>query len=310
MPRCLAIAAAQMGPIARDESRSQVVGRMLTLLRDAHARGGELVLFPECAMTAFFPHWWHEDETELDSWYETELPSAVTQPLFDEAARLGIGFCLGYAELAVEAGVKQRFNSSVLVGRDGKIIGKYRKMHLPGHADHRPGNPFQNLEKRYFEPGDLGFPVWDAFGGRIGMLICNDRRWPEAYRMLGLQGVEAVLIGYNTPRHYPEYPDTDRLADFHHLLSLQAGAYQNGTWVIAAAKAGVEEGVEQIGSSAIVAPSGEVVARSKTLGDELVLHRCDLDLCRTYKEGVFHPRNRRPEHYGAITALPSAALPS
>jgi hypothetical protein len=301
MPRCLTIAAAQMGPVARDESRALVVERLFELLRDSHARGAELVLFPECALTAFFPHWWHEDETELDSWYETEMPSAVTKPLFDEAARLRIGFCLGYAELVVEAGVKRRFNSAVLVGPDGQVVGKYRKMHLPGHADHRPGNPFQNLEKRYFEPGDLGFPVWDAYGGRVAMLICNDRRWPEAYRVLGLQGVEAVLIGYNTPRHYPEYPDTDRLADFHHLLSLQAGAYQNGTWVAAAAKSGVEEGVEQIGSSAIVAPSGEVVARSTTLGDERVLHRCDLDVCRTYKEGVFHPRNRRPEHYGGIS---------
>ncbi|MBI5760984.1 MAG: N-carbamoyl-D-amino-acid hydrolase [Planctomycetales bacterium] len=302
MPRPVTIAAAQMGPIRRDESRPHVVGRLLALLREAHARGGELVLFPECALTAFFGHWWIDDEAERDAWYESEMPSPVTQPLFDEAARLRIGFCLGYAELAVEAGAKRRFNSSVLVGRDGTIIGKYRKMHLPGHADHRPENPFQNLEKRYFQPGDLGFPVWDAFGGRVGMLICNDRRWPEAYRMLGLQGVEAVLIGYNTPRHYPEYPDTDRLADFHHLLSLQAGAYQNGTWVIAAAKAGIEEGVEQIGSSAIVAPSGEVIARSSTLGDELIIHRCDLDLCRTIKQGVFHPRNRRPEHYGLITA--------
>ena len=92
------------------------------------------------------------------------------------------------------------------------------------------------------------------------MLVCNDRRWPEAWRCVGLAGAEFVLVGYNTPRHYPEHPETDRLADFHHLLSLQAGAYQNGLWVVAAAKAGTECGVEQIGSSAVVAVTAGLLA--------------------------------------------------
>ena len=75
---------------------------------------------------------------------------------------------------------------------DGRIVGKYRKVHLPGHADHREGIPFQHLEKRYFEVGNLGFPVWRAFDTIVGMMICNDRRWPEAYRVMGLQGVELI----------------------------------------------------------------------------------------------------------------------
>lgn len=301
MSRILTIAAAQMGPITRAESRAQVLERLIELLRQAKRCDGDLVVFTECALTPFFPHWWIEDQAEIDAYFETSMPGPQTQPLFDEAARLQIGFCLGYAELAGEGEQARRFNASVLVERDGRIVGHYRKVHLPGHADHRPSNPFQNLERRFFEPGDLGFPVFEAFGGKIGMLICNDRRWPECYRCLGLQGCEVVLLGFNTPRHYPEYPDTDRLADFHHQLSLQAGAYQNGMWVVATAKAGVEEGVEQIGGSMIVAPSGEVAARSTTLSDELVIHRCDLDACRTYKEGVFPARSRRVEHYGLLT---------
>ncbi|MEK6260033.1 MAG: N-carbamoyl-D-amino-acid hydrolase [Planctomycetota bacterium] len=300
MSRFLTIAAAQLGPIPRAASRREVVPRLIDLLRQASERGCQLVVFPECALTPFFPHWWIEDQAEIDSYFERSLPGPDTQPLFDEAARLGIGFCLGYAELTTDGDRARRFNSTVLVGRDGRIVGHYRKVHLPGHRDHRPGNPFQNLERCYFEPGDLGFPVWSAFGGRVGMLICNDRRWPESYRMLGLQGCELVLMGYNTPRHYPEYPETDRLADFHHRLSLQAGAYQNGMWVVAAAKAGAEEGVEQIGGSMLVTPSGEVVAESSTLSDELIVHQCDLDACRTYKQGVFPPRNRRVEHYGLL----------
>ena len=100
------------------------------------------------------------------------------------------------------------------------------------------GAPFQHLEKRYFEVGPDGFQVWRAFGGVVGMAICNDRRWPEAYRVLGLQGAELVLIGYNTPVHNPPAPEHDRLGDFHNHLVMQSGAYQNGTWVVGCREGG------------------------------------------------------------------------
>ena len=193
MTRTVTIAAAQLGPIARIENRASVVGRLIELMREAKSMGAEVVAYPEAALTAFFPHWWTEDEAEIDSWFEREMPGPDTIALFDEARRLGIGFHLGYCELDQTAGRKRRFNSAILVGSDGAIIGKYRKIHLPGHSEHRPGTPFQNLEKRYFEVGDLGFGAWRAYGGVAGMIICNDRRWPEAYRVLGLQGVEMVF---------------------------------------------------------------------------------------------------------------------
>ena len=160
-------------------------------------------------------------------------------------------------------------------------------MHLPGHDQHEPWRAFQHLEKRYFEVGPDGFQVWRAFGGVVGMAICNDRRWPEAYRVLGLQGAELVLIGYNTPVHNPPAPEHDRLGDFHNHLVMQSGAYQNGTWVVGVAKAGDEEGVPMIGGSAIIAPSGEIAALCTTLGDEVAVARCDLSLCDSYKTTVF-----------------------
>ena len=73
-------------------------------------------------------------------------------------------------------------------------------MHLPGHDEHEPWRAFQHLEKRYFEVGPEGFQVWRAFGGVVGMVICNDRRWPEAYRVLGLQGVGARCSSDTTRR--------------------------------------------------------------------------------------------------------------
>lgn len=300
MTRTITVAAAQSGPVERRAERSETVERLIGQMRAASGAGCDLIVFTECALTAFFPHWWIDDERELDHWFERAMPGPETQPLFDEARRLGIGFSLGYAELATVDGRARRFNTSILVGPDGDIIGKHRKIHLPGHVEHRPGNPFQNLEKRYFDVGDLGFRTWDAFGGTLGMSICNDRRWPESYRVLGLRGAEMILIGYNTPDNIPEYPELDRLVGFHHELCMQAGANQNGAWVVAVGKAGVEEGVSQIGSSSIIAPTGEIVARSTTLGDELVIHECDLDEAVRARAFLGLERNRRPEFYGSI----------
>lgn len=303
MSRYLTIAAAQSGPIPKSHGRADVVHRLIHQLRDAKDRGCDLVVFTEVALTAFFPHWHSTDEKEIEAWFETSMPGPTTQPLFDEAARLGIGFHLGYAEQIVENGQRHRYNTSIFVGKDGRIIGKYRKVHLPGWDCYQPGQPFQNLEKYYFEVGNLGFPVWRCFGGILGMMICNDRRWPESYRALALQGAEMIVLGYNTPAHNPANPESDHLAGFHNHLCMQAGAYQNACWVVGVAKAGNEEGVSQLGQSCIIAPTGEIVAQTTTLGDELIAFRCDLDLAKKYKESVFDfAAHRRVEHYQRITA--------
>ena len=310
MARVITIGAAQLGPIARQESRGLVVKRLLDLLGQAQGRGCDLVVFPELALTTFFPRWWMEDQAEIDAFFEREMPGPETRPLFDEAARLGMAFCLGYAELIQEGGALRRYNTSILVDRAGCIVGKYRKVHLPGHGEHEPWRPFQHLEKRYFDVGDLGFPVWRTLGGVLGMCICNDRRWPETYRVMALQGVEMIRLGYNTPVHNPPAPEHDALGPFHNHLVMQAGAYQNATWVVGVAKCGREEGCDLIGQSAIIAPSGEIVAQAATLGDELVTARCNLDLTRSYKETIFNfARHRRPEHYRLIVDRAGAEPP-
>lgn len=301
MARIVTVGIAQMGPIPLAQPRREVVGRLVAMLEQGARAGCDLVVFTEAALTAFFPHWLITDEAELDGFFETAMPNPSVQALFDAAAKLGVGFHLGYAELDRSEGRKRRFNTAVLVGKDGGIIGKYRKVHLPGFAEPDAGRPFQNLEKRYFEVGNLGFPVWEAFGGRIGMMVCNDRRWPESYRVMGLQGVELIVLGYNTPAHDPALEESDDLGLFHNQLVMQAGAYQNACFVAGVAKAGVEEGVDQIGGSCIIAPSGEIMARCVSLGDELQVARCDLDLAQRYKASLFNfARHRRPESYGLI----------
>jgi predicted amidohydrolase len=297
--RIVTVGAAQLGAVQRDHSREDVVERLIVLLRQGHEHGCDLVVFPELALTTFFPRWWVDPIADADHWYETAMPSPATQPLFDEAVRLGVGFHLGYAELTPDG---RRFNTAILVGRDGSVIGRYRKVHIPGHDEHEPWRRFQHLERYYFEEGPDGFGVWRAFGGVMGMMICNDRRWPESYRVMGLQGVEMILCGYNTPLHYAPDPTQDILQGFHNALVMQAGAYQNGTWVVGVAKGGVEEGVDSLAQSCIVAPSGQIVAQAYTTGDELVVARCDLEWCHRYKGTLFDfERYRRPEAYTVIT---------
>ena len=302
------VGAAQLGPIARRETRRDVVDRLFALLRQAASVGVELVVYPELALTTFFPRWYIEDEDdlELDDFYEREMPGPETKRLFDEAKRLGVGFCLGYAELTPDG---HRYNTQVLVERDGRVVGKYRKVHLPGHREHEPWRPFQHLERRYFEPGDE-FPTWEAFGGVVGMAICNDRRWPETYRCLALGGAELILIGYNTPTHYAPDPSQDALQSFHNHLVMQAGAYQNGCFVVGVAKGGNEEGVELLAESCIIAPTGRVIALTAHTGDELAVADIDLNLCRNYKETLFQfERYRRPEVYTAVTSRRGPVVP-
>lgn len=306
MSRIVTVGAAQMGPIQRNHTRSEAVDRLIALLENGARSGCDLVVFPELALTTFFPRWFVDDISQADHWYERDMPSRETQPLFDAARKLKVGFSLGYAELTEDG---RRFNTQILVERDGTIVGRYHKVHIPGHEHHEPDRPFQHAERYYFEPGPEGFGVWRAFGGRVGMMICNDRRWPESYRVMGLKGVELILCGYNTPIHYVPDPSQDILQGFHNSLVMQAGAYQNGTWVVGVAKGGVEEGVDSLGQSAIIAPSGQIVAQAYTTGDELLVAHCDLDWCQRYKNTLFDfDRYRRPEVYGPITAQRGVVL--
>ncbi len=311
MPRRLTVGAAQMGPIARDESKSEVVARLVALLHEAKNQQVDLLVYPELALTTFFPRWFVEDVSEFDHFYHREMPDADTKPLFEEAKHLGIGFALGYAEIAVDGGgVEHRYNTYLLVDGDGGAVGKFRKVHIPGHAQYEPWRQFQHAERHYFEPGPAGFGAWRAFGGIVGMAICNDRRWPETYRVLGLQGAELILIGYNTPLYYAPDPTQNALAGFHNHLVMQAGAYQNGAFVVGVAKGGIEEGVESLSQSVIIAPSGQIIAQAVTLGDEVVSAAVDLDFCGTYKKTLFDfGYYRMTEAYGLITERRGAEPP-
>jgi predicted amidohydrolase len=314
MSRILTVAAAQLGPIQLAEGREVAVARMVRLMERAHARGVELVVFPELALTTFFPRHYLEDRAEADRWFESAMPSNATAPLFEAARKHGISFHLGYAERTPEG---HHYNTAILVSPGGDVLLKYRKVHLPGHAELDPKRAVQHLEKRYFEVGNLGFPVINAPAGglpgvNMGMMICNDRRWPEAWRVLGLQSVELVMCGYNTPslNQAAQGFEAPHLRVFHSHLSVQAGAYQNATFAVATAKAGTEDGNELFGHSIIVNPQGEIMAQATSWDDELITADCDLDMCQLGRTTIFaFDKHRRPEAYGRIIEQVGAVAP-
>lgn len=300
MTRHLTLAVCQTGPVPRTASRTETVGRLVYLLERAASQGAQLAVFPELALTTFFPRWAIDDEREIAEFFETEMPGPQTRLVYQAAQRLRIGFAIGYAEQVRDGTHVRRFNTMDLVGADGRMLGRYRKVHVPGSAAAVAGVT-THLERRYFEPGDLGFPVFNFDGIRVGLAVCNDRRWPETYRMLCLNGAQVVLIGYNTPAVLEEAPELAHLRMFHNHLPMQAGAYQNTLWIAAAAKAGTEDGQALIGGSCIIAPTGELAALATSLGDEVIVHRIDLgliDVCRrvNFDFGLY----RRPDQYGLI----------
>ncbi|CAK3784654.1 N-carbamoyl-D-amino acid hydrolase [Lecanosticta acicola] len=317
MSRKLTLAAAQMGATHLTSSRSETLQRMLKLLQEAASQDAHILLFPEIAFTTFFPRHLINDQTELDSFFEQGdiTTSPQTAPLFQKARELNIDIVVGFAELCPN---NDRFNSCIYYhAQSGSILSKYRKIHLPGDFEPFPDPEATNqLEKRYFKPGDLGFEAFrvpDLEGEPIvGMLICNDRRWPEAWRCLGLQGVQVVFCGYNTagyapelwgsdPSQTPEAAEEDAL--FQHKLVMQSNSYMNSTFSVCAARCGFDDGrYNLIAGSCIIDPNGRIVAEAKTKEDEIVVAEVDLDRCEPGKKRTFDfERHRRVEHYSRIT---------
>jgi predicted amidohydrolase len=177
------------------------------------------------------------------------------------------------------------------VGDSGEVVGTYRKVHIPGTVEpNGEGNDI--LEKRYFTPGDLGFPVVDTGKARVGVQICYDRRFPESFRALGVNGAEIICTPYNTPAFDGDVEKGVDASD----MCIRSAAYYNGCFAIGVGKGGVENGVRFIGGSFIAGPSGEVLARAASDGDELVAATVDLEEITTPRKTA----DRRPAEYAVL----------
>jgi len=333
MPRIVKVAAAQVGPVNLTSTKEETLKRLLTLFHTAASQGAQLVVFPELTLTTFFARHLVPHGEELDKFFEKGdvADSTLLRPLFEAAQEKKVDFYLGYAELTSDG---KHFNSSFYYSATlGKIISRYRKVHLPGTFEpFTKPDAVNQLEKRYFLPGDIPFKAFRAPGlikgavkkgqstsestiGKgdpiLGQLICNDRRWSEPWRVYGLQGMELMLIGYNTTSHSPELwgsrkpmtlEEEYKEVMFHHKLVMQYNSYGNSCFSVCAARAGADDGVwGMIGGSCVIDPQGHIIAEAKTDDDEVVVAEIDLDDCRQGKEKIFDfDRHRRTEHYGLI----------
>ena len=280
MARIVTVAAAQMGPNQESTSREEIVERMLSLLEQAKAQGVELIAYPEMALTTYFPKKIRKD---FDQFFETEMPPKALEPVLRRAKEAKVAVHVGFCEKADG----KYFNTALLTDQDGRLVGTFRKIHLPGT---KAADGFaQVYEPYYFAHGDTGYKVFDACGAKVGVAICQDRRYPESYRALALQGAEIILIGYNTP--------ISALALDLNELCLRSGAYANACFVVGIAKAGVEDGVELIGGSCVINPLGQVLAKAATTGDELVVSRIDLDQMTPVRKRWNFLGRRQPQHY-------------
>jgi predicted amidohydrolase len=285
--RYVKVAAAQMGPNNEGTPVEAIVERMARLMDEAVASGANVLAFPEMALSPYFPKRIRED---VEQFFSRDVPPAVLAPLIAKAQAAGLAWYVGFCERDGD----RRFNTAVLIDERGGVRGRYRKIHLPGTNRVEPGVTGRVHEPYYFDSGDTGYQVFETRYARIGIAICQDRRYSETYRCLGLGGAELALIGYNTPAG----PQALGLNE----LVMRAGAYENHMFVVGVAKAGVEDGLELIGGSCIISPLGDVLAWAATTGDELVAANIDLDETLAARERWNFFARRHPEHYSAITA--------
>jgi len=279
------VAALQLGPAA--PTITETAERILGLVDKAGSAGVKLAVLPELALTPYFAAEIHDDLTPFTS---PEQNQTAIDAISARAAQFGMALVLPFAEQSNEG----LYNSMGFINDQGKRVGTFRKMHIPGQVDPNPDAPMTIMEKRYFRPGDLGFAVHDIGPAKVGGLICYDRRFPESYRSLTNNGAEVIAVSYNTPVMPGGTLGQARKSS---ELAMSAGAYFTGTAVIAAGKAGKENGVRYIGRSFVAGSDGSILARAKTNHDEMVMAELDLERQAKIRERWAFATNRRPDEY-------------
>lgn len=276
------ISAAQMGPSS--ETKEENVDRIVDLVAEAVKAKSQIICFPELSLTSYFAPY---NDSNFHKHFDT-LPNQITEGLFDYLKDKNIFVILPYAEFD---GFKY-YNSAVIIHK-GEIIGKYRKVHLPGAFPNEKG--VSGYERLYFAPGNLGFPVFDLGSVKIGIQICYDRLFPEGFRSLALQGAQIIFNPTNAPKWRGD-------ASWERLLRTRA--FENGLFVVGVGKGGNEQGKEYLGQSMIISPiDGEIKNIANTDKDELVSSIIDLKDIHEARKILPFWRDRVPHQYDQITQI-------
>jgi len=254
-------------------------------VREAASRGAELVCLQELFRTKYFCQ--REDAGLFD--LAEPIPGPTTERLSKLAADCRVALVVPLFERRA-AGLYH--NSAVVIERDGTQLGHYRKMHIPD-------DPLF-YEKFYFTPGDLGFHCVDTSVGRIGVLICWDQWFPEAARLLALDGAE--LLFYPTAIGYLDgETDEENAAMRESWLTVQRGhAIANGLFVCAANRVGREGALRFWGSSFVADPRGQMIAQADDSSEQVLVVDCDLARIESQRRGWPFLRDRRIDAYGEL----------
>jgi N-carbamoylputrescine amidase len=264
-------------------SKEEAVDKHVDLIGKAAAEGAQVT----CLQEIFHgPYFCAEQDPK---WYETAEPDdgPIVQRMQGLAKQHNMVLIVPFYE---QADVGVYYNTAVVIERDGTVVGKYRKTHIP-----QVGPCF--WEKFYFKPGNLGYPVFDTSVGRLGLIICYDRHFPEIGRALGLKGAELVFNPSAT---------VESLSKYLWELEQPAHAVANGYWIAAINRVGVEEPLNSAkfyGSSYFCDPRGQIQAKASDSDDEVLVHDVDYDVNRKVRDTWQFLRDRRPELYGDLTAV-------
>lgn len=285
MARTIKVASAQTGSV-ESEDMSSTVPRAVKMIEEAAAEGVKIMTFCELFLSPFFPNRLVEDNDH----FFTEPTGPVLAPIIEAAKKHGVALILPFGERA-NAG---NYNAALIVSSSGKILGTYRKTHIPAYFPNQKAGGTGSYEKFYFTPGG-SLPVFDVDGVRVGVQICNDRLYPEGSRVLALSGAEIIFM----PIAYSVYANPEHRNSIWEL-AIRSRAFENGVYVVAANKVGVEGVRRHLGRSMIVDPTGMIMAEASNEKEELLVQEIDLDAVSASRKKFPWWRDRRPELYGAI----------
>lgn len=265
-----------LAQLSASTDRAANLVRVLDVMGEAKRAGADLIAFPEIIVDRFFPQV-PGDREVLD--LAEQIPGPTTDRVAERARELGLVTVFNLYELDPATG--RRFDSSPVFDADGRLLGVTRMLHI---------TDFDGChEQSYYCPGDKGSPVFATRAGRIGVSICYDRHYPEVMRALGVAGAELVVI-----------PQAGTVGEWPNGLfeaEIRTAAFQNGYFAALANRVGVEEKLHFSGESFVVDPEGQLVARGRSLEEDLVVTDVDLAACETSTARRLFWHHRRPELY-------------
>lgn len=263
-----------LAQLSAGSDRAANLARALETMTAAKRAGAELIAFPEVILDRFFPQVPGDREALK---LAEPIPGPTSDAVAAKARELGLVTIFNLYELSQG----HRFDSSPVFDADGTLLGITRMVHITDYEGFH--------EQDYYHPGDKGVPVYETQVGKVGVAICYDRHYPEVMRALGVAGAELVVI--------PQAGTVGEWPEGLYEAEVRTAAFQNGYFTALANRVGLEGKLHFSGESFVVDPEGRVVARGKSLEEDLVLADVDLSLCSSSTARKLFWRNRRPELY-------------